>query len=301
MVGRPRHGVAVATVADARGGRDDRAAARPAGRRCRPTTCPPPRPGRPDAAGAGPRPRQPAGRRARTSRPRTRCRRRPTTPSPGAGPPSPGRDAGGARARSEAATGSSRRRRGAAQPGPVRGRSPAWDDGPIERRVHRMDCAALLLEHRSSILDESYTVLERSHVHHYEAAGEEFTRGRLEGLFDLVVTAIAQPRPRRRQRVRRATSPRSASRPASTSARCRRRSTRSRRPCGATIVDVGPSRGPRRGDRPAEHRARLRQGRPGPHLRVAGLAAPRALARPHGHVRRHPGPPTSTPTEQPRP
>jgi hypothetical protein len=53
-----------------------------------------------------------------------------------------------------------------------------------------MDCAALLLEHRSSILDESYTVLERSHVHHYEAAGEEFTRARLEGLFDLVVTAI---------------------------------------------------------------------------------------------------------------
>ena len=53
-----------------------------------------------------------------------------------------------------------------------------------------MDCAALLLEHRSSILDESYTVLERSHVHHYEAAGEEFTRTRLEGLFDLVVTAI---------------------------------------------------------------------------------------------------------------
>jgi len=35
-----------------------------------------------------------------------------------------------------------------------------------------MDCAALLLEHRSSILDESYTVLERSHVHHDEAAGE---------------------------------------------------------------------------------------------------------------------------------
>jgi hypothetical protein len=53
-----------------------------------------------------------------------------------------------------------------------------------------MDCAALLLDHRASILDESYTVLERSHVHHYEAAGEEFTRARLEGLFDLVVTAI---------------------------------------------------------------------------------------------------------------
>ena len=53
-----------------------------------------------------------------------------------------------------------------------------------------MDLAALLQESRSSILDESYTVLERSHVHHYEAAGEEFTRQRLEGLFDLVVTAI---------------------------------------------------------------------------------------------------------------
>ena len=52
------------------------------------------------------------------------------------------------------------------------------------------DCAALLQESRSSILDESYLVLERSHVHHYEAAGEEFTRARLEGLFDLVVTAI---------------------------------------------------------------------------------------------------------------
>jgi hypothetical protein len=53
-----------------------------------------------------------------------------------------------------------------------------------------MDCAALLLEHRSSIIAESYVVLERSHVHHYEAAGEEFTRQRLESLFDLVVTAI---------------------------------------------------------------------------------------------------------------
>lgn len=53
-----------------------------------------------------------------------------------------------------------------------------------------MDLAALFRDSRSSILDESYTVLERSHVHHYEAAGEEFTRQRLEGLFDLVVTAI---------------------------------------------------------------------------------------------------------------
>ncbi len=53
-----------------------------------------------------------------------------------------------------------------------------------------MDCAALLLDHRATILDESYKVLERSHVHHYEVAGEEFTRARLEGLFDLVVTAV---------------------------------------------------------------------------------------------------------------
>ncbi|MEO5609323.1 MAG: hypothetical protein ABIQ61_12655 [Ornithinibacter sp.] len=53
-----------------------------------------------------------------------------------------------------------------------------------------MDFAALLLKSRSSILDESYSVLERSHVHHYEAAGEAFTRDRLEGLFDLVVSAI---------------------------------------------------------------------------------------------------------------
>lgn len=53
-----------------------------------------------------------------------------------------------------------------------------------------MDCAAILLKSRSSILGESYTVLERSHVHHYEVAGEAFTRTRLEGLFDLVVTAI---------------------------------------------------------------------------------------------------------------
>ena len=53
-----------------------------------------------------------------------------------------------------------------------------------------MDLAALLLESRPSILDESYSALERSHIAHYEAAGEEFTRQRLEALFDLVVTAI---------------------------------------------------------------------------------------------------------------
>lgn len=53
-----------------------------------------------------------------------------------------------------------------------------------------MDCAAVLRKSRSSIVDESYTVVERSHTHHYETAGEVITRDRLEALFDLVVTAI---------------------------------------------------------------------------------------------------------------
>lgn len=53
-----------------------------------------------------------------------------------------------------------------------------------------MDCAAVLLKSRSTIIDESYTVVDRSHIHHYETAGEVLTRERLEGLFDLVVTAI---------------------------------------------------------------------------------------------------------------
>ena len=53
-----------------------------------------------------------------------------------------------------------------------------------------MDCAALLRESRSNIVDESYTVVDRSHIQHYKAAGEMLTRERLEGLFDLVVDAI---------------------------------------------------------------------------------------------------------------
>lgn len=48
----------------------------------------------------------------------------------------------------------------------------------------------MLRKSRSSIVDESYTVIERSQIHHYEAAGEVLTRERLKGLFDLVVTAI---------------------------------------------------------------------------------------------------------------
>ena len=53
-----------------------------------------------------------------------------------------------------------------------------------------MDLAALLLESQSGIVEESYATLERSHVNHYEAAGEEFTRQRLDELFLLVVSAI---------------------------------------------------------------------------------------------------------------
>ena len=53
-----------------------------------------------------------------------------------------------------------------------------------------MDLAALLLQSQTSILEDSHAALERSHVHHYEAAGEEFTRQRLEDLFTLVVSAI---------------------------------------------------------------------------------------------------------------
>lgn len=53
-----------------------------------------------------------------------------------------------------------------------------------------MDCAAVLRKSRSGIVDESFSIVERSHVHHYETAGEAFTRERLEGLFDLVVTAL---------------------------------------------------------------------------------------------------------------
>ncbi|MEO6998503.1 MAG: hypothetical protein ABI112_10510 [Terracoccus sp.] len=48
----------------------------------------------------------------------------------------------------------------------------------------------MLRKSRSSIVDESFTIVERSHVHHYETAGAALTRERLEALFDLVVTAI---------------------------------------------------------------------------------------------------------------
>jgi hypothetical protein len=53
-----------------------------------------------------------------------------------------------------------------------------------------MDLAALLQQAESSILEESYTSLHRSHVTHYEEAGEVFTQQKLAELFALVVTAI---------------------------------------------------------------------------------------------------------------
>jgi RsbT co-antagonist protein rsbRD N-terminal domain len=53
-----------------------------------------------------------------------------------------------------------------------------------------MTLETLLRESEASILDEAFSDLQRSHGHHYEKAGEKFTRERLATLFDLVVTAI---------------------------------------------------------------------------------------------------------------
>jgi len=53
-----------------------------------------------------------------------------------------------------------------------------------------MDVAACLLENRSEVLDEAYGTLERTHLAHYEAAGERVTRERLDELFSLVVSTL---------------------------------------------------------------------------------------------------------------
>lgn len=53
-----------------------------------------------------------------------------------------------------------------------------------------MDLDALLLEAEPEILDEAYSALHRSHVTHYELAGETFTRQAQTDLFRLVVVAI---------------------------------------------------------------------------------------------------------------
>jgi len=53
-----------------------------------------------------------------------------------------------------------------------------------------MDLVTILVAARPQVLDEAYAALQRSHVSHYEAAGERFTRDRLNDLYTLVVDAI---------------------------------------------------------------------------------------------------------------
>jgi hypothetical protein len=53
-----------------------------------------------------------------------------------------------------------------------------------------MDVAALLVTQEDEVVAEAFAALQRSHVAHYEAAGEAFTRRGLTELFRLVVTSI---------------------------------------------------------------------------------------------------------------
>jgi hypothetical protein len=53
-----------------------------------------------------------------------------------------------------------------------------------------MNVAALLVTQEDRVVDEAFAALQRSHVTHYEAAGEAFTRRGLADLFRLVVTSI---------------------------------------------------------------------------------------------------------------
>ncbi len=53
-----------------------------------------------------------------------------------------------------------------------------------------MELVTTLNSARSDIVAEALAIVERSHVHHYETAGAAFTRGALDDLFRLVVTAI---------------------------------------------------------------------------------------------------------------
>jgi hypothetical protein len=48
----------------------------------------------------------------------------------------------------------------------------------------------LLATAKPQLLDEAFAALERTHLAHYEDAGEAFTRQRLSNLYDLVVEAI---------------------------------------------------------------------------------------------------------------
>ena len=53
-----------------------------------------------------------------------------------------------------------------------------------------MDLAVMLMDAESQVLDEAQATLQRSHAHHYERAGDGFTRERLADLHHLVVQAI---------------------------------------------------------------------------------------------------------------
>jgi len=48
----------------------------------------------------------------------------------------------------------------------------------------------LLAQQRAEVLDEAFEGLSRSHPAHYERSGDELTRERLAGLFEIVVTAL---------------------------------------------------------------------------------------------------------------
>ncbi|HET7899898.1 MAG TPA: hypothetical protein VFL59_01845 [Candidatus Nanopelagicales bacterium] len=53
-----------------------------------------------------------------------------------------------------------------------------------------MNLDAVLRTHAGRILDDTAAELGQLRLHHYESAGPEFTRTRLESLFELVVAAI---------------------------------------------------------------------------------------------------------------
>jgi hypothetical protein len=53
-----------------------------------------------------------------------------------------------------------------------------------------VDIHDLLVGHRSDVIEEAFSALQRSGTPHYEAAGEELTQDWLGALFDLVVAAL---------------------------------------------------------------------------------------------------------------
>jgi hypothetical protein len=53
-----------------------------------------------------------------------------------------------------------------------------------------MELVTTLQNSEQEIVGEALSNLEKLHVHHYESAGQRFTRSALDDLFELVVTAI---------------------------------------------------------------------------------------------------------------